>query len=375
VWVKDKVMTVRQSFIGVAALALSLLGSAVSAEDFRVPFDDTPHNRELVRTAQADFERTEREHGRFVDLGDVRMHYLEWGDKRGTALIWSPGMTSTGYQISPIGEALAKAGYHVIAVDHRAHGLTVAPNLDFTLYTMADDLAGLMDHLKIRCAVMAGGSLGGFATAAFYDDYPERVLGLVMGDGGVVPWQSYLEQNYETSIAMYRRHATETASFGGWSYADPFDAFRAAANERLEDLGHPMSTAFGAYIWSTLKRDASGRYEPATPFDSIGGTLPDRIDPAAGYRNPPLMRSMRSMIPETIFRKLDVPMLIIDPAEQPFKGGEEASAALARQHPKWVQVLRYPETPHPFVFVRPDWTERDLKAFLPRVKATKRPGC
>ena len=43
---------------------------------------------------------------------------------------------------------------------------------------MAADLAALLDHLKIKKAVIAGHSMGGYMALAFARAYPERLLGL-----------------------------------------------------------------------------------------------------------------------------------------------------------------------------------------------------
>ena len=43
---------------------------------------------------------------------------------------------------------------------------------------MADDLAGLLDHLRIEKTAMAGHSMGGYVALAFAKKYPNRVRGL-----------------------------------------------------------------------------------------------------------------------------------------------------------------------------------------------------
>ena len=46
----------------------------------------------------------------------------------------------------------------------------------------ADDLAALLDYLKIRRAVVAGLSMGAYVAFAFWRRYPGRVRGLILAD-------------------------------------------------------------------------------------------------------------------------------------------------------------------------------------------------
>jgi pimeloyl-ACP methyl ester carboxylesterase len=49
----------------------------------------------------------------------------------------------------------------------------------------AKDIAAVLDHEGVDKATIVGHSMGGFVTAAFADEFPERVAGLVLVDGGV----------------------------------------------------------------------------------------------------------------------------------------------------------------------------------------------
>jgi pimeloyl-ACP methyl ester carboxylesterase len=49
----------------------------------------------------------------------------------------------------------------------------------------AKDVKAVLDHVGVDAATIVGHSMGGFVTAAFATDYPERVNGLVLVDGGV----------------------------------------------------------------------------------------------------------------------------------------------------------------------------------------------
>ncbi|MFG1810761.1 alpha/beta fold hydrolase [Streptomyces sp. NPDC049040] len=76
----------------------------------------------------------------------------------------------------------AAPGHRVITPDLRGYGGSqVVPGLT-TLATFARDLAGLLDHLGVRRAVLCGLSMGGQIVLEFHRLFPARVAGLVLAD-------------------------------------------------------------------------------------------------------------------------------------------------------------------------------------------------
>lgn len=83
----------------------------------------------------------------------------------------------------PVSQGLAEQ-YRVVRFDQRNAGATRA-NGSFSLLDIAADAAGLLDHLKIEKAIIAGHAWGGRVAQVFARDYPHRVTGLVLcGTGG-----------------------------------------------------------------------------------------------------------------------------------------------------------------------------------------------
>jgi 3-oxoadipate enol-lactonase len=72
--------------------------------------------------------------------------------------------------------------YRIITIDLRGHGESDAPLWRYTLELFADDVTGLLDHLGIQQTVLAGLSMGGYLSFAFYRKYPERIKALVLAD-------------------------------------------------------------------------------------------------------------------------------------------------------------------------------------------------
>lgn len=71
--------------------------------------------------------------------------------------------------------------FDVITPDLRGFGQSTTLETEYTVTDMADDLAGLLDHLGIKKVAIAGHSMGGYITLAFAKKYPERInaIGLI----------------------------------------------------------------------------------------------------------------------------------------------------------------------------------------------------
>ena len=52
------------------------------------------------------------------------------------------------------------------------------PDIPYTLDDMADDAVGVLDHLGIKRAHIAGASMGGMIAQVVAADYPDRALSL-----------------------------------------------------------------------------------------------------------------------------------------------------------------------------------------------------
>ena len=68
-----------------------------------------------------------------------------------------------------------------IAPDLRGFGESIVEG-PYSMDRYADDIAELLDACSIRRAVIAGCSMGGYITFAFWRRHPERVLGLALCD-------------------------------------------------------------------------------------------------------------------------------------------------------------------------------------------------
>ncbi len=70
--------------------------------------------------------------------------------------------------------------FDLIIPDLRGFGGSDLMEADQSIIDYASDLAGLMDHFRIKKAILAGHSMGGYVALGFAREYPTRISGLAM---------------------------------------------------------------------------------------------------------------------------------------------------------------------------------------------------
>ena len=78
--------------------------------------------------------------------------------------------------------------YRFITFDRRGTGRSASPAGEWTVADFARDIRNLLDALHIDRAIVGGSSLGGIVSAQFAVDYPERLLGFIVGHTGPYFW-------------------------------------------------------------------------------------------------------------------------------------------------------------------------------------------
>jgi pimeloyl-ACP methyl ester carboxylesterase len=122
---------------------------------------------------------------RSFDANGVKLHYIVEGEGEPVVLIHGLYASARiNWQMPGIVSLLARR-YRVIALDMPGHGESDKPT-DEGAYglELVEDVARLLDHLKIRKAHIVGYSMGGMIAVKFLARYQERVLsGAVCGMG------------------------------------------------------------------------------------------------------------------------------------------------------------------------------------------------
>jgi pimeloyl-ACP methyl ester carboxylesterase len=105
------------------------------------------------------------------------LYYEEQG--RGEPLVLVPGF-GAGIWIWYRQVAALAERFRTIAFDPRGVSRSGAPGAPFTMRDLADDLAALLEELKIEKAHVLGASFGGFVAQEFALAHPERTRALIL---------------------------------------------------------------------------------------------------------------------------------------------------------------------------------------------------
>lgn len=150
----------------------------------------------------------------YATVNDRQIHYHDSNalhsipnDKPPIMMIHGLG-SSQNYWMPIISQLASK--HRCIALDNYGAGRSKSQGEKVTLEGLAADVIGLMDHLSIPKAVVAGHSMGGTMACIIASRYPERVAGVVpvgpVNPGSVKP--EMFKPRIDTVLkgAKYRFH-------------------------------------------------------------------------------------------------------------------------------------------------------------------------
>jgi 3-oxoadipate enol-lactonase len=116
-----------------------------------------------------------------IKLNDMDLFYSEDGE--GKPILFIHGLGANHQMFEPQ-IASFKSTYRVICPDTRGNGNSgiLSGPVSTVLDRQCDDIAALLDHLKITKAIFCGVSYGGVFCQHFALRYPNRVAGMVISD-------------------------------------------------------------------------------------------------------------------------------------------------------------------------------------------------
>ena len=111
-----------------------------------------------------------------VTLPEVTIGYDEFGDADAepVVLICGCGQPALAWQVGVV-PALVAAGYRVVTFDNRGVAPSSSPPAPYTVHGMVADTLGLLDHLQIPVARIAGHSMGGWIAETLAARHADRV--------------------------------------------------------------------------------------------------------------------------------------------------------------------------------------------------------
>jgi pimeloyl-ACP methyl ester carboxylesterase len=200
-------------------------------------------------------------------INGVSLHYEEAGS--GEAIILLHGYTGSGRdwanQIP-----LLSSKYRVIALDHRGHGMSSAPDeeADYSIPLSSSDVFELLKLRGIdRCCLM-GHSMGGYVALQFAVDHPRMVKALVLVDtsaGQVERPPGYAEMR--AKLDHLAREESLEAAFEYEAAHNPVRIERFRLHPELREVARrkTMETSVDGYIYVAR---SFGAWQPVT--DRLG---------------------------------------------------------------------------------------------------------
>ena len=111
-------------------------------------------------------------------INGVELAYELRGD--GAPLVMIHGAQGDQTMFAGLAEVFAE-DYRVLTFDQRGSGLSGKPDMPYSIAMLADDTAGLIDHLGMSPAHVIGVSMGGTIAQELALRHPDKVKTLVLG--------------------------------------------------------------------------------------------------------------------------------------------------------------------------------------------------
>ena len=276
---------------------------------------------------------------RWADVGDLRVHYLDWGGD-GPPVIALHGLASSCYWYD-LAAPLLRRDFRIIAPDQRGHGKTTQAPSGYDWETLSMDVTGLMDRLGIEQAAVLGHSWGGHVASAAAARQPERLNRLVMIDGGIIDSRISPDGSWEGFANRLRpRNVTGTRQ------------------EFLDRLSSQL-----ADCWS----DELARIVQTMVYEDEDGFIRDVLRPD---NHAQVIRTMWEHPPSSVLPNVACPALIVVAAPQVEYANSEwvqmrrAMVDSAAQNLRDCRVHWVPETMHDIGYHKPAELASVIREFL-----------
>jgi pimeloyl-ACP methyl ester carboxylesterase len=140
-------------------------------------------NRRLARNAESDNPPA----GQFLEVGGVRLHYVERGSGPALVLLHGNGSMIQDFESSGLID-LAARNYRVIVFDRPGFGHSDRPrDVVWTPAAQAELIKSALERLSVSQAIVLGHSWGASVAVALALNYPRLVQGLVLASGYYYP--------------------------------------------------------------------------------------------------------------------------------------------------------------------------------------------
>jgi 2-hydroxy-6-oxonona-2,4-dienedioate hydrolase len=158
----------------------------------------------------------------FRQAGPYRIRYLHAGDESKPTLMMLHGIT--GHAEAYVRNLRSHAEHFSCwAIDFVGHGYSTHPTHPLEIRHYIDQLLAFLDTIGVEKASFTGESLGGWVTARFAIDHPDRVERIVLNTmGGTMANPQVMERLYRLSMEAARDPSWERVKARlEWLMADP----------------------------------------------------------------------------------------------------------------------------------------------------------
>ncbi|MBR0899996.1 alpha/beta fold hydrolase [Bradyrhizobium tropiciagri] len=238
----------------------------------------------------------------YVEIGALRMHYLDEGLKVAPVALCLHGQPTWAYLYRNMIQALLAAGYRVVAPDLFGFGRSDKP-VDEDAYTFdfhRSSVMSLIETLDLRRVMLVCQDWGGLIGLTIPMDMADRfdrllVMNTMLGTGdaplgdGFLAWRAFSNRSPDMDIAaLMQRAVPGLADREAAAYAAPYpDARHKAGVRRFPNLVPDRPDAGGAAL-SRRARDFWSQQWTGQSFMAVG-----MKDPVLG---PPVMNLLRQVI-------------------------------------------------------------------------------
>lgn len=137
-----------------------------------------------------------------INVNGTVLHSETFGNSDSPMVVFLHGGPGADYRNGLNAKGLADEGYFVVFYDQRGTGLSQRHNKNiFTIQTYLDDLSAVIEHYRTsdsQKAFLFGHSWGAMLTAAYINEYPNRIAGAIFAEPGGLN-KALLDEYGETS--------------------------------------------------------------------------------------------------------------------------------------------------------------------------------
>ncbi|NEI69296.1 3-oxoadipate enol-lactonase [Rhizobium lusitanum] len=118
----------------------------------------------------------------FARINDVTIHYQIIGGPADKPVLVFANSLGTDFRIWRDVIVRLAGDFPIVLYDKRGHGLSDLGQMPYSIEDHATDLAGLLDFLSVKDAVICGLSVGGLVAQSLYQRRPDLVRALILCD-------------------------------------------------------------------------------------------------------------------------------------------------------------------------------------------------